>query len=376
MIQRQTTLSANMVTFCRFLRQEGFKISIQEAQDALTAIEILQPYDEPESFQLCLQAALCRTPLEIQQFPELYRRFWRELDKAVDSKIKDEPEKKPQPSAQQKQAHFEALKQWLHGNRQEDTANTAAYSDLESSGGYDMAMFSEKELALVMDWVKKLVEKIANRRSRRFQRTHQRRQVDLRRSIRKNILAYGEIINIKYKKKKKTRLDVVLLCDVSRSMELYSRFFIQFMYGFQRLFPRVHCYIFSTRLAPISKELTNVRTLQSLQRIADKLNALSGGTRIGESIQIFNQRYASQVLHSKTLVFILSDGWDTGAPRLMSEQMQQLQQRAMQVIWLNPLAGNPSWTPEAVGMQAALPYIDLLLPFHNVESIREVVERL
>lgn len=239
-----------------------------------------------------------------------------------------------------------------------------------------MAMFSEKELALVMDWVKKLVEKIANRRSRRFQRTHQRRQVDLRRTIRKNILAYGEIINIKYKKKKKTRLDVVLLCDVSRSMELYSRFFIQFMYGFQRLFPRVHCYIFSTRLAPISKELTNVRTLQSLQRIADKLNALSGGTRIGESIQTFNQRYASQVLHSKTLVFILSDGWDTGAPRLMSEQMQQLQQRAMQVIWLNPLAGNPSWTPEAVGMQAALPYIDLLLPFHNVESIREVVERL
>jgi len=376
MIQRQTALSANLVAFCRFLRKEGFKISIQEAHDALQAIELLVPYDEPATFQLCLQAALCRTPLEIQQFPQLYEHYWRELEKAVDSQIKEEPEQKPQPSAQQKQARFTALKHWLHGNRQQEEAQTASYSDLEAAGGQDMAMFTENELAEVLTQVKKLIEKIANRRSRRFAATHQKRQVDLRRSIRKNILTYGEIVKIRYRKKKKTRLDVVLLCDVSRSMELYSRFFIQFMYGFQRLFPRVHCYVFSTRLAPVSRELTDVRTVQSLQRIANRLNELSGGTRIGASLEQFNQLYADQVLHSKTLVLLLSDGWDTGAPDLLSEQMYRLHNRAMKVVWLNPLAGNTNWSPEVVGMRAALPYIDLLLPFHNVDSIQQLIEQL
>jgi uncharacterized protein with von Willebrand factor type A (vWA) domain len=132
-----------------------------------------------------LQAALCRTPLEIQQFPQLYEHYWRELEQAVDSHIKEEPDKKPQPSAQQKQARFTALKQWLHGNRQQEEAQTASYSDLEAAGGQDMAMFTEKELAEVLTQVKKLIEKIANRRSRRFAATHQKRQVDLRRSIRK-----------------------------------------------------------------------------------------------------------------------------------------------------------------------------------------------
>ena len=129
-------------------------------------------------------------------------------------------------------------------------------------------------------------------------------------------------------------------------------------------------------LAPVSRELTDVRTVQSLQRIAVRLNYLSGGTRIGASLEQFNQLYADQVLHSKTLVFVLSDGWDTGAPDLLSEQMYRLHNRAMKVVWLNPLAGNANWSPEVVGMRAALPYIDLLLPFHNVDSIQQLIEQL
>lgn len=376
MIERQTTLSANMVAFGRFLRQEGFKVSIQEVNDALQALDLIQPYHNPVEFQLCLQSALCKTPMEIKQFPELYQRYWRELDKAVNSKIKDEPEKKPRPSASQKQAQFQALKNWLHGNKQSDTTSTAAYSDVEASSQQDMAMFTESELTEVMAWVKKLVDKIANRRSRRFKSTHQTQKVDLKQSIRKNILTYGEIIKIKYKKKKKNKLDVVLLCDVSRSMELYSRFFIQFMYGFQQQFPRVHCYIFSTSLAPLSRELTQVRTLQSMQKVIDKVNSISGGTRIGASLEQFAEKHAPQTLHSKTLVFILSDGWDTGAPELLSDQMRMIHRRAMKVIWLNPLAGNTNWQPEVVGMQTAMPFIDLLLPFHNVENIKDVVDKI
>jgi uncharacterized protein with von Willebrand factor type A (vWA) domain len=113
-----------------------------------------------------------------------------------------------------------------------------------------------------------------------------------------------------------------------------------------------------------------------MQKVIDKVNSISGGTRIGASLEQFAEKHAPQTLHSKTLVFILSDGWDTGAPELLSDQMRMIHRRAMKVIWLNPLAGNTNWQPEVVGMQTAMPFIDLLLPFHNVENIKDVVDKI
>lgn len=377
MIHRQTKLSANIVAFCRYLRDHGFTIGVLEERDALQAIHILRPYQSSEQLQLCLQAALCRNPLQLQKFPDLYQKYWRELEKAIDSKIKDQPEEKPQTRlSQQRKPSFQALKNWLYGNHQEEVIETATYSNLKVGSSDNFPDFDERELKAVFKWVKKLVEKIANRRSRRYEKTHRKYQIDLQQTIRQNITRQAEIIQLAYRQKKKNELNVVILCDVSRSMELYSRFFIQFMFAFQQLFPKVATFVFSTDLHPISKELTTRSLNESMKKIIDKVNTWGGGTQIGTALQQFNQDHAHKTIHSKTLVIILSDGWDTGEPTLIAEQMRQIHRKALKVLWLNPLAGSTDWTPEVTGMKAAMPYVDLLLPFHNMESLETVVRRV
>ena len=375
MVQRQTTLSANVVAFCRFLRNEGFTIGPSEEQDALLALHILEAFHSPEDLELCLQTALCRSPLQLEKFPELYRRYWKELERAVDSKIKEEPEEQTKNSRQQAPS-IHALKSWLYGNRQEDETATAGYSPGETLGGQGIPALEDQDLKEVFKLVKKLAEKIANRRSRRYRKSHRKDQIDISRTLRKNVTRYGEMLELVYRHKKKDQISVVLLCDMSRSMELYSRFLIQFMFAFQQQFAKVSTFVFSTSLHQVSTELSASSLNASMDKIINKVNNWSGGTKIGASLAQFNQGYGHRLLHGKSLVIILSDGWDTGEAQLIEESMRHIHRRALQVVWLNPLAGHPDWQPEVQGMLAALPYIDALLPFHNLESLKQLVKKI
>lgn len=379
MIKRQTSLSGNIVAFCRHLRAHGFFIGTHEEKDSLIAIELLEPYQAPELFELCLQTTLCKTQRQLQKFPKLYKTYWKELDRAIDSKVEDKEEQTKKNKTNdfgKKAPSIQVIKNWLYGNKQEDETEAAAYSSLEVMGRSTFPGFEDRELKDIFKLVQRLVKKIANRRSRRFSSSHRKAQIDLKKTIRKNILKNGELIDIAYKAKKKEHLRVVLLCDVSKSMELYSRFLIQFMYAFQNLFPKIQTFVFSTTLHHVTEDLHDASIDRSLEKVLDKVNNWSGGTRIGSALENFYEQYAHRHLTSKTLVMILSDGWDTGEAELMAEQMKKIQRKALKVIWLNPLAGSSDWQPEVVGMKAAMPYIDALLPFHNIESLRSVVKHL
>lgn len=374
MIKRQTNLSANLVGFCRHLRQHNFTIGPSEEQDALIAIELVNPFDATNDLQLCLQATLCRTSIQLKQFPKLFHNYWRELDRAVDSKTTEKEEEKAQSTKQsQKQPSLQALKNWLYGNKNKETLETATYSDGGFGKTTEQVAFSNQEMKEVFQLVQKLVQKIANRRSRRYQTTKKKALWDIKKSIRKNIVRNGEIVDILYKKKKKDNIKVVVLCDVSRSLELYSRFFIQFMYAFHSLFSKVETFAFATTLHHISKELNKTSVNQSLEEVIKKIPDWSGGTKIGSSLQQFNDEFGHKYLTAKTLVIILSDGWDTDEMDLVGENMKLIHRKALKVLWLNPLAGSGDWQPEVRGMKAALPHIDALLPFHNVDSLRTMI---
>ena len=375
-MNRQTNLSANLVAFCRHLRQHDFTIGISEEQDALLAINLVNPFESSENLALCLQTTLCKTSFQLQQFPKLYQNYWRELDQVVDSKIKEKEEKAEVTKQSTKQPSLQALKNWLYGNKNKETLETATYSD----GGFgittEQVAFSSQEMKEIFQLVQKLVRKIANRRSRRYQTTKKKAILDLKKSIRKNIVRNAEIVDILYKRKKKDNIKVVLLCDVSRSMELYSRFFIQFMYAFHSLFPKVETFAFATTLHHISKELNKASINKSLQEVINKIPDWSGGTKIGASLKQFNEEFGHKYLTSKTLVIVLSDGWDTDEVDLVGENMKLIHRKALKVLWLNPLAGSGDWQPEVRGMKAALPYVDALLPFHNISSLQEMVRKL
>ena len=172
------------------------------------------------------------------------------------------------------------------------------------------------------------------------------------------------------KKPQRRRLELVLLCDVSKSMELYSRFLIQFAFAFQQVFKRIETFVFSTKLTKITDILRGADFGKSLENLSETVTHWSGGTRIGESLAHFTSAYGQKHLSSRTVVIIISDGWDTGDVTVLTEAMQEIHRKAHRVIWLNPLAGNPNFEPSTAAMSAAMPFIDVFAAAHNAESLR------
>ncbi len=377
MLDRKTSLSANLIHFCRYLRLHDFIIGIQEEQDALASLQMLSAVNTYEDFQLALRAVLCKTHKQVQEFSGHFNSYWKDIQKALDSKLKDKQEEKPVQKEQVSTAQYiHELKSWLYGNNQDEEIETATYSNQNVQSTTSLIELQARDLAEINRWIKVMIQRIANKRSRRYTTTHRKDKIDLQYSLRKNILQYDEMIQLMQKTKKKNQLKVVLICDVSRSMELYSRFFLQFMYAFQTAFSRIHSFVFSTELYSISSELNHNDINQSVEQVLHKVKHWSGGTRISESLQTFVEDYAQKHVDRKTLVFILSDGWDHGDAATMAESMQKLQRKSMRLIWLNPLAANPNWKPETNCLVAAKPYIDEFLPFNNINDLKSMVKRI
>jgi hypothetical protein len=186
----------------------------------------------------------------------------------------------------------------------------------------------------------------------------------------------GDIVELVQKRRriKKTRL--TLLCDVSGSMDCYSRFLIQFMYGLQNRLPQLDTFVFSTRLTRIGHFLKNRDIDQALARVSETALDWSGGTTIGACLKSFNDQYMYPRAGNKTIVIIVSDGWDRGDTELLAQEIKRLQRKAHKIFWLNPLSGSPSYQPLCKGMQAALPYINYFLPANNLESLIKLCKKL
>jgi hypothetical protein len=197
--------------------------------------------------------------------------------------------------------------------------------------------------------------------------------VDLRRSIRANLMK-GEILELRWRERRRRKVRLVLICDVSGSMDLYSRFLLQFLYALQNVFGRVETFTFATRLTRITEQLKGPSYRLALQRLT-QVKDWSGGTRIGDSLREFNRQWG-HLLDRRTIVLLLSDGWDTGEPEDLAAEMLALKRRAGRVIWLNPLLGNPSYEPLTRGMAAALPLVDHFAAAHNLASLRDLASHL
>ncbi len=166
----------------------------------------------------------------------------------------------------------------------------------------------------------------------------------------------------------------MLLCDVSGSMDLYSRFLLQFLFAMQNVFGRVETFTFSTRLTRVTEHLRGRSYRQVLRRL-EEVRDWSGGTKIGESLAEFGREW-SHLLDRRTIVIVLSDGWDTGEPEVLAAALLRIKRRAGRLVWLNPLLGNPSYEPLTRGMAAALPLLDEFAPAHNLAALRDLARTL
>lgn len=349
-------------------------MGVTEETDALRAISFV-PIDKEKYFEQTFKAVLAKNQYQYSKFSEYYREFWDQLSKAVDSKTKeDRSSNKRQSEVQKKGAQFESLKNWLNLSPSNEEKAVSSYSDLEVLTKKNFSDLSQEEMQLMMRLLKKLARKIAHRKSRLRKTTKKNAKLDLKRTIRYNMRRGNDVHKIIFSEKKDKKLKLVLLCDVSRSMDLYSRFFVHLIYAFHNAYDKIETFVFSTALHQVSNILENHEFDKAFDIISDRVPHWSGGTTIGTCLYDFTQEYGHSHLDKKTIVFILSDGWDTGEPEIMRDAMKTIYNKSRKVIWLNPLAGSPNFSPEAIGMKTALPYIDVLAPAHNLESLKEAME--
>jgi hypothetical protein len=251
----------------------------------------------------------------------------------------------------------------------------ASYSAAERLVQRSFGHMDERELRQVDRVFDRIMLRLATRRSRRYEANRRKGRLDLRRSFRSAVAHDGELLRLARRRRKVERPRIVLLCDVSGSMERYSRFLLRFLLAAGRE-RDVESFVFSTRLTRLTPWLSASRLDDALDQLGTHVHDWSGGTRIGECLDDFVRRYGRPLLGSKTVVVILSDGLDRGEVDLLEDAMAAVHRKARKVVWLNPLLESAEYEPTARGMRAALPHIDVFAPGHNVESLLRLERHL
>lgn len=240
----------------------------------------------------------------------------------------------------------------------------------------DFAEMTAEEVAQVERMISGLAWNPAQRRARRRQ-PGPAGLADLRRTLRRSLRHGGEILQWARRERTSKPRPLVVLADISGSMERYTRLLLFFLYGLARgLDRRVEAFLFGTRLTRITRELAGRDPYGALVEVTRAVPDWSGGTRIGESLKAFNFRWARRVLSGGAIVLIVSDGWDRGDTDLLSAEMARLQRSCHRLIWLNPLLGSPEYEPLTRGIRAALPFVDDFLPVHSLASLQDLSRRL
>jgi uncharacterized protein with von Willebrand factor type A (vWA) domain len=369
------------LAFGQMLRGAGLALTVSELMDAVRALEVIDLLDRQEVY-LALRACLVTRTEEIPVFDRCFEAFWKfhadegqGLEGLVSAMPAPPSEEEPPGSAAaaEKQASV-ALESWEEeGADDGEPLEVPGVSDREVLMDQDFSSFPAEDL----DEVARLTMLIAKRLARRVSRRRRPRRrggvVDLRRSVRANMMK-GEIIELRRRQRRRRKVRLVLLCDVSGSMDLYSRFLLQFLFALQSAFSRVETFTFSVRLTRVTDYL-RARSYREVLRRLTAVRDWSGGTKIGESLAEFNRGWPSLV-DRRTIVIVLSDGWDTGDPDLLAAELLRIKRRAGRVIWLNPLLGNPSYEPLTRGMAAALPLVDRFAAAHNLAALRDLAGSL
>jgi uncharacterized protein with von Willebrand factor type A (vWA) domain len=320
-----------------------------------------------EILKSALRSVLCCNKDHWERFDELFEAYWG----AAQPGSTITPRKRPQPDQRSPHGTIATLMGRSTARETEDdggksVVGATAHERLKRT---DFSQASQDDLPELERIAIRLLRQMSLRLSRRLKSMRQGRQVDIRRTIRRNISRGGDLIDLNYKARKIQQDRLAVLLDISGSMNPYSLFFLRFAYALQRHFKRVDTFLFSTQLTEITALLRGRSPAQAMQSLAQQAAGWSGGTKIGESLKEFVTYHGARVLSRDTVFIVLSDGWDTGPPEALAEQLHSVRRRVRKVIWLNPLLGLPEYRPVTQGMSAALPYIDVFAPAHNLQGL-------
>jgi uncharacterized protein with von Willebrand factor type A (vWA) domain len=362
----------SVVEFCRFVRANGLDSGIKATIDSVRAVRIVDQ-DGLDDCRYALRSVLSASKKDWDLFDQLFEAFWfgRRLEKPA------------RPVAPGNSVVSAANKQGVYlevgnpaskepGATKEERKVVAGASAMDRLRKVDFSQVPHDDLAELGRLSERLLRRMSLRISRRFRLAPLRGRIDLRRTIRAGAARRGEMMELRYKSRKKQAVRLVILLDVSDSMNPYSMFLFRFAYVLGKHFDQLTCFVFSTRLVNVSDVLKARSLPDALRALSTIPTFWSGGTRIGAALGEFNRSFGRRMRSAETSVLILSDGCDTDEPGALVAELKTLKQHAKKLIWLNPLLGLDEYEPVTRSMSAALPYIDVFAPAHNLQSLLEL----
>jgi len=368
-------LAVNIIQFSHLLRENGISVTLASVLDAIRGFEFID-ISNLKLFHGLLRLNFVHRKEDFDLFDQLFFLFWLSkqqtgLQIQYDSSGNEEPEaqspseiqKEPVVSPGGEDQLDKVAREWI-----------ACYSPDALNRTCELDDFTESRA--LYESIKKWLQPLRNRLSRRSQYSLRGKEISLRRMLRKNMQFGGELILLDFKKKKIKKRRVIFFCDVSGSMDVYAIMLLQFANALKRLDHQTEIFFFSTDLSRWTNQFDVGDYATTLTRLPEFVSDWGGGTRIGHCFKNFNETYGRSMLSNKAIVVIFSDGWDQGQTDVLESQMAYLNNKAHKVIWLNPLMGTKDYKPICRGMNAALPYVDYFLPMDNLRDLQALGKTL
>ena len=386
-------LLGQLLRFGQLLRLMGLQVSLRQMLDLVEATEHV-PITDKYDFYCAARALLVVRREDLPVFDEAFALFWRSEEQPAGGREVNGPARRarlPREGAAGSEGNDDGERKEpapAEGGTDEPapgdgarlvnlSVRRARYSAREALRTKDFGEMSWEEVQAAKRAIAKLEWRLGRRLTRRYRRGR-KGKLDLRRVVRENLANEGELISLPHRTRAQRLRPLVVLCDVSGSMERYSRMLLHFVHALTHGLDGVdvEAFVFSTRLTRITHHLRHRDIDECLDRVGKAVPDWSAGTRIGEAIRSFNYHWARRTLGRGAVVLVISDGWDRGDVDLLASEAARLQRSAYRLIWLNPLVGADGYEPSQRGMAAALGFVDDLLPGRNLAGLEQLAEIL
>ncbi|MGD0849163.1 vWA domain-containing protein [Bradyrhizobium sp.] len=375
-------VSAKLAAFLRTLRDNGFAVGLHEGRDAASLMAAGYA-ERPGLLRTAFKHLFSARKADWEKFDGLFDAFWlgqrvrsRSLTKGA-AKAADSPSLKSLQDTPPQPATGEAATDQIPSadapeprggeGRSEGASRADNLAEIDFRKMADPEQIEEAHAVAA-----RLAKTMRTRLTRRDLARRRGYRLDLRRTIHSNISHGGVPISLVKRKRRQKPLRLIMLLDASGSMSLYTGVFLRFIHGVLDEFRQAEAFLFHTRLAYVSDAMKEKDSARALDRLSIMAQGAGGGTRIGESLQTFNRWHAARVIHSRSCVMIVSDGYETGDAALLGREMAALAKRCRRIVWLNPMLAWEGYAPEAAGIKAALPHIDLYAPANTLQSLAEL----
>jgi uncharacterized protein with von Willebrand factor type A (vWA) domain len=361
-------LATNVLVFGRLLRALGLEVHMGRLLDVLEALPHVDLAVRDEVYHTC-RALLVHRRDDLSVFDRAFEAFWDGGAAPAGGRPAAAPPRAARDAVGRDALDLDretdarpggTVRTWSHAARLADT---------------DFAEFTIDELAAARAALDRLIWHPGTRRTRRWEPGRGPR-IDLRRALAHSVRTGGDLVLLPRRRRRTRPRPIVLLCDVSGSMERYSRMLLHFAYALGRRHRRVEAFLFSTELTRITPELRARRLDAAAAGVAQAVPDWSGGTRIGDALRTLHQRWSRRVLHGGPVVLLISDGWDRGDPLVLGQQVARLRRSCHRLVWLNPLIGTADYAPLTRGLQAALPFVDDFLPARTLTNLADLALHL